>query len=295
MIAISDDELNKLHLLTLNMAEQFVHFCRQNNLICYLCGGGCIGAVRHKGWIPWDDDLDFFMPREDYEKAIIYWKQQMAHSRYKMEISDAEHIDGNLFFTIRDSATTYIKPYQENMNITQGIVLDVLPLDGYPDKWWNRKKQCFWALIYSLYCAQITPKNHGKIIETLAKIMLFLVPNKKKRYKIFSYAKQKMTKYSITKCKGITELCSGPGYMKNWYPKEVFEGSVDVPFENTVMPIPVGYDSYLKIAFGNYMMLPPKDKQVASHDVVFMDLENSYIKYKGERYLKHSDEEKKNE
>ena len=199
MIAISDDELNKLHLLTLNMAEQFVHFCRQNNLICYLCGGGCIGAVRHKGWIPWDDDLDFFMPREDYEKAIIYWKQQMAHSRYKMEISDAEHIDGNLFFTIRDSATTYIKPYQENMNITQGIVLDVLPLDGYPDKWWNRKKQCFWALIYSLYCAQITPKNHGKIIETLAKIMLFLVPNKKKRYKIFSYAKQKMTKYPMTK------------------------------------------------------------------------------------------------
>lgn len=286
MKTIDSFELKKLHELTLQMTCEFVNFCQDNKLTCYLCGGGCIGTIRHKGWIPWDDDLDLFMPREDYEKAIRLWPIKMKNSRYKMELSDDKHVDGNLFFVIRDSETTYIKPYQKNMDITQGIVLDVLPLDGYPNKKTERKIQCFWALIYSLYCAQTVPVNHGRLIAGIGKIMLLVVPNKKIRYKIWKYAERQMTKYRIENCNGITELCSGPGYMKNWYPKEAFEKAVFLPFEDTKLPVPVGYDIYLKTAFGDYMKLPPKEKQVASHDVSFMDLDNSYLKYKGIKYLK---------
>lgn len=285
MEKLTQDELKKLHSLTLTMTQEFVHFCNKNELTCYLCGGGCIGAVRHKGWIPWDDDLDLFMPRKDYERVIKLWPEQMANSRYKLELSDEKHIDGNLFFVIRDCETTYIKPYQVDMDITHGIVLDVLPLDGYPNKKIERKWQCFWALIYSLYCAQMVPVNHGQLISGIAKFMLLIVPNKKIRYKIWKYAERQMTKYRIEDCDGITELCSGPGYMKNWYPKEAFEGALFLPFENTKLPVPVGYDAYLKTAFGDYMKLPPAEKQVASHDVSFMDLDNSYKLYKGIQYL----------
>ena len=224
------------------------------------------------------------MPRDDYEKTIILWKEQMKDSRYKMEISDEKHVDGNLFFVIRDSETTYIKPYQKDMDITHGIVLDVLPLDGYPDKKIERKKQCFWALVYSLYCAQMAPVNHGIAVKAAGKLMLRMVPGKRARYRIYTYAKKKMTKYKIEDCKGITELCSGPGYMQNWYPKEAFAKAVFLPFEDTVMPIPSGYDTYLKIAFGDYMKLPPREKQVASHDVWFMDLDTSFLKYRGAKY-----------
>lgn len=282
---INEYDLKCLHELTLKMAETFVNFCRDNNLTCYLCGGGCIGTIRHKGWIPWDDDLDFFMPREDYEQAILLWKTQMAKSRYKMELSDSHHIDGNLFFVIRDSMTTYIKPYQQNMDITQGIVLDVLPLDGYPNGKFERKMQCFWALVYSLYCAQIVPSNHGPLIKLMGQILLNIVPSVKMRYKIYSYAKKKMTQYRISDCNGITELCSGPRYMKNWYPKEAFKEAIFLPFENTKLPVPIGYDVYLKTAFGNYMSLPPKEQQVASHEVIYMDLNTPYIKYRGIKYL----------
>lgn len=285
MEKISAEDLQVLQSKTLKMAEYFVEFCNQYHLTCYLCGGGCIGTIRHKDYVPWDDDLDFFMPREDYETLRRIWKKRSVNKQYVLECSDKDHIDYNLFLTIRDAETTYIKPYQKDLDITQGIILDILPLDGYPKGKIRRKIQCFWALIYSLYRAQTVPVNHGGKIALISKIALGLVPSRYVRYCIWRLAEKKMTKYPISDATGITELCSGPGYMKNWYPKEAFDKAIFKPFGDTTMPIPVGYDDYLRIAFGDYMKLPSEEKRVAQHEVLFMDLEKSYIKYKGIHYL----------
>ena len=281
---LSREELDDLQQKSIEMAEYFVAFCKKHNLTCYLCGGGCIGTIRHQGMIPWDDDLDFFMPRRDYEKMWRLWKAENRSSRYRLEKSDAYHVDHNLFVTIRDTETTLIKPYQKDLDIAHGVALDVLPLDGYPDNKLQRKIQCFWALLYSLYCAQLVPENHGKKVAFVGKLALSLVPSKKMRYYIWKFAEKQMTKHPISKCTGITELCSGPGYMKNWYPKEAFEKAEFRKFENTEMPIPVGYDAYLKIAFGDYMQMPPEEKRVGHHDALFMDLARSYKEYKGVYY-----------
>lgn len=281
---LSKEELQQLQKVSIDMAAFFVEFCKKHDLTCYLCGGGCIGAIRHKGMIPWDDDLDFFMPRADYEKMWRLWKKENQNGRYVLEKADENHIDHNLFVTIRDKETTLIKPYQKGLNITHGVALDVLPLDGYPNGTLQRKMQCFWALLYSLYCAQLVPENHGKKVALLGNIALKLVPSKKMRYRLWRLAEKHMTKYPIATAKGITELCSGPGYMKNFYPKEAFQKALFVPFEDGQMPIPIGYDAYLKIAFGNYMELPPKEKQVGHHEALFMDLNKSYLNYK-QKYL----------
>ena len=277
--------MEPLQAKCLEMAEYFVQFCKENDLLCYLCGGGAIGTLRHKGFIPWDDDLDFFMPRKDYEKLAQLWPQK-ADSRYQLSKSNENYIDRNLFITIRDTQTTCIKPYQQDLDIPHGLALDVLPLDYYPANGLSRKKQVIAALVYSLFCAQTIPEKHGGIMKLGSQALLALVPSKKLRYKIWKKAEVEMTKYTKEESDGITELCSGPYYMKKKYPISSFDDALWLPFEETELPIPVGYDAYLKTAFGDYMTPPPVEKQVAHHDAVLIDLEKSYTHYKGEYYGK---------
>lgn len=284
MKELTPEETKRLQKESLKMALYFKEFCEENNLMFYFCGGCCIGTIRHHGFIPWDDDVDFFMPRDDYEKLLKLWDKKADTSRYTLVKQGENLVDHNLFATIRDNKTTFIKPYQKDIDMCHGVPLDILPIDGYPDSTRQRRFQVFWALVYSLYCAQLVPENHGKGITLLGKIALGIIKSKKLRYKIWKFAERHMTKYPISQCSSITELCSGPVYMKNRYPKEIFASAVYKEFEGHEFPLPVGYDEYLKIVFGDYMQLPPKDKQVAHHDAYFYDLDNSYLQYKGKYY-----------
>lgn len=284
-LSLSEEEIRGLQLKSLEIAKYFKSFCEENNLLFYLCGGGCIGALRHKGFIPWDDDIDVFMPRKDYEKLYVLWNEKADKKRFSCLKTTDTVFMGNIFTTIVNNNTTVIRPHQRNLDIPQGVCMDIFPLDGCPSGKIRRKIQKFWALIYSLYMAQIVPENHGKLIYLIGKTLLGLIPNKNMRYKFAKYAQKQMSKYPIESCEKITELCAGPHYMQNEYPKEVFKSAIYKEFEGEMMPIPIGYDKYLKIAFGDYMTLPPKEQRIPHHDILFMDLDKSYKEYKGIKYL----------
>jgi lipopolysaccharide cholinephosphotransferase len=281
MAQFDKEQLRKVQLVDLELAKRFVEFCNDKGLLCYFCGGGCIGAIRHKGFIPWDDDLDFFMPRDDYERLKELW---VDDDNYALLYPTCDYNDHNMYITFKDKRTTLIKPYQMDIDTVHGISLDIFPLDGYPNNKLSRANQVFWGLIYQLFCAQIVPNNHGVLVSFLGKAGLGLIRGKKNRYRLWKFAEKKMSKYKINNCNSITELCAGPRYMKNKYPREAFEKAILVPFENTEMPIPIGYDQYLSIAFGDYMSLPPEDKQIPSHEAILIDTERSYLDYKGRFY-----------
>ncbi len=280
MVRYSIEKLREIQAVDLRMAKFFVDYCNKNHLLCYFCGGGCIGAIRHKGFIPWDDDLDFFMPRQDYEKLKIVWNDT---DEYALLYPTKEYNDHNMFITLRDKRTTMVKPYQQDINTVHGIAIDIFPLDGYPDKRVQRMSQVFWGFTYQLFCAQLIPEKHGRVSTLIAKIALGLIKNKNTRYKIWKKAEQKMSKYRIGDCKNITEICAGPGYMKNKYPKEIFASAIYIDFEDTRMPVPIGYDKYLKIAFGDYMKLPPEKKRTPQHDAVLINPSKSYKDYYNSR------------
>ncbi len=278
------EELRRMQEINLEMADLFFTFCKEKGLTAYFCGGGCIGAVRHKGFVPWDDDLDFFMPREDYEVFLNQWKDYGPGRDLVLTVSTEDFVDHNLFATLRHRQTTYIKPYQRELDMVHGVQLDILPLDGYPDSRWQRRKQVMWALVYSLFCAQTVPENHGGLMAAGSRALLAVFRGKRIRYRIWSFAKKQMTKYPIKDCTGITELCSGPGYMKNRYEREWFDSYIEVPFEDRTMPIPVGYDAYLRTVFGDYMQLPPEEERVSHHDCVYLDPDTPCEAYRGIYY-----------
>ena len=280
-VNLTPQEVRDMQLKGLEMAKFFDKFCQDNHLTYFLCGGCCIGALRNKGFIPWDDDVDVHMPREDYEKLKKLWKNT---DEYSIQYTTRDYLTQNPFLTICANNTTFIKTYQKDLDINHGLVLDVLPLDGCPHGF-ARKMQKFWALLYLLYIVGKAPENNGRTAHIIGKIALGIIRPKSWRYHIWRFCEKKMSRYPISECKYVTELCAGPHYMRNEYPAEAFSAQKYVPFEDTTLPIPIGYDTYLRMAFGDYMQLPPEEKRVCHHEFEVMDMEHSYRIYRRKKYF----------
>ena len=278
-VQFTPEQLRHLQLRELETLVYFKNFCDEHHLLFYFCGGCCIGSLRHKGFIPWDDDIDIFMPRKDYEKLPSLWKKYSKDKRFLCLKTDDDIFTGNIFTTIVDTSGTCVKANQAHLDIPHGLVMDVFPLDGCPDGF-RRKKQKLWAMVYSLFLAQVVPEKHGGLIAFGSKALLGIFRSPKIRTKIWRTAQKQMTKYPLDKCTKITELCAGPHYMQCEYPKEAFASAVYKEFEGLQMPIPVGYDIYLKTAFGEYMTIPPKEEQKPHHDVVYCNTEQSCYDFK---------------
>lgn len=274
-------ELRELQHKCLEITLVFKDFCERHGLLFYFCGGGCIGALRHNGFIPWDDDIDVFMPREDYEKMCRLWHEEMDESKYRLSRTSEKEFLRSQLTAITDEETTFIKERQMDLDIAHGIRLEVLPLDGCPSSRIKRKLQLMWGLAYQIYINQEAPTSKGRIPYLIGRIMLAFAPGWKNRYRMARLAERHMSRYPIRDCEYITELCVRYNYMVNEYPKEIFESAVYKEFEGYDMPVPVGYDTYLKMAFGNYMELPPEEKRVPSHDGICVDVHKGYQNYRG--------------
>lgn len=269
------ESLRKLQLKELEALVYFKDFCDKNRLRFFLCGGCLIGALRTGGFIPWDDDIDILMPREDYERLYLLWNNG-REERFKLLRTDEKIFTGNIFTTLVDTHTTCVKANQAHLDIPFGTVTDIFPIDGCPKGRFKRLMQKLNAMIYSLFLAQIVPEKHGGIMALGSKILLSIFKSPKSREKKWRNAEKRMSRYKISDCEYITELCEGVHSMQPEYPKEWFEDAVYVDFEGLKMPAPIGFDKYLKTAFGDYMTPPPEAERKPHHDILLVDTEIGY-------------------
>ncbi len=259
--AINVEELKKIQLDILKHVDRF---CKEHQIKYFMCGGSLIGAIRHKGFIPWDDDIDIMMLRDDYELFVSEYLVN-DESIYKMHSS--RNVDGwFLPFVKVENANTVLKEHIEK-KYTMGVNIDVFPIDNVPDdrnlqidmyKRWKK-----WFNIHGLKLMS-TMKGRTFIKNAILVFFHFVLTFVSYKYLVKKIETNAM-RFSNheTNCCGIAVWGYGE---KEINLKSNFKDVIMMPFEGISVPVPVGYDNYLTSVYGDYMKLPSIEKRVSHHD-----------------------------
>ena len=256
-------------------------FCVSHELRYYCIGGTALGAVRHNGFIPWDDDIDVGMPRVDYEKfKVLSAKEINGKGKYFVEFPSEKRDFGYTYGKFYDTETTLIE--NSRFKTKRGIYLDVFPLDGIGDSKEeavkNFKKIDKWNNLFNTRVCGI--RKGRKWYKNLSIILSRAIPN-------FVINQQKLMKKidNMSKERGFDACKYVANISGNWHEKEIHERKVlGEPtlcrFENIEIFIPEKADEYLTGLYGDWKKLPPPEKQVTHHDYLFCDLNTPYSGYK---------------
>lgn len=274
--------------LQMKLKDIFVYFrkiCEENGFT-YWCGGGTmLGAVRHKGFIPWDDDLDVFMPREDYEKLYNIWESVADTKSYALVRTDKEHNYHHTAMNLVDLRTTYIPKHSIHEKDNKfGVYIDVIPFEGCPESKLAQYIQIYHSVMYSVYNVQRLPDNQGALLRLPTKLLLEIVKDKDSRYNIWRKHESAMAKYPFKTATKVKETITSFKGLFRVFSRDDFD-TIDMPFEDLIVKIPKGYDNYMKQIYGDYMKIPPIETMESRYSTIhFIDLENPYEKYRGIQY-----------
>lgn len=269
MIQLDEKTLRQLQLIQLEMLIEVDRVCKKCGIKYNIIAGTLLGAIRHGGYIPWDDDADVALLRPEYEKFREACKTQLDKSRFYFQ--DNRNTKGYRwgYGKLRRKNTLFLREYQEHMPYEQGVFIDVFPLDNAPDNYILRSMQNF-----ECFCVRkILWSKVGKIAErNFWKRQVYKLLDKIPEQEVFRHYYRMMRHANKQKTRMVRILMfptpnNEYGYYRNWY-----ENSVDTMFEGVVFQGIKDYDSYLSFKFGDYMKLPPiKERKV--HPVVEIRLE----------------------
>ena len=282
--------MNPLQQKQLDILKAFIRVCDKHNLTYFLVYGTALGAIRHKGFIPWDDDIDVGMPRADYEK-YIQLQSEYEGTPYFIQtfISDPCYIYN--YAKLRDSSTTFLENAFKNHRINQGVFIDVFPVDGMSREEGDREKigkknKFIWRQVYFSYLPALRRKVHKRT--WFKDILLNIVAGLFYVFDIAHYRNKRVERFvrqvpfEEAKMAGIM---FGFTWRINCMPADIFRETIKVPFEDIEVKVVKDYDRYLTLLYKDYMKFPPKEQQVGHHYNSGVSLEQGYEDYMKEHRI----------
>lgn len=254
--------LDELKEIQLDILDHVSKFCEAKGIRFFLDSGTLLGAIRHKGYIPWDDDIDIGMLRPDYERFIKTFNAE--NSRYQFYSIENNPKFYYPFGKVLDTETLLYEPDENGLKLSVNIdvfVYDNAPLDKrLLERGYNKRD--FYRTLSQLRTIHTRPR--GNFIRRSAvyavRAILKVFPKNFFVKKIVKVAKSFKTETGY--------IGNFTGYERILCEKTIFDKSIEVEFENKKYPAPIGYDKWLKALYGDYMQLPPEDKRVSHHSFV---------------------------
>ncbi len=273
---MNNSELIRYKDILLKILAAFIKICEENNLQYFCAGGTLIGAVRHHGFIPWDDDLDFFMPRKDYDRL-----EEIMLDRSEYKVISIFNSNGLATFKKIYDCNTTLWEYKQ-IPFIYGVYLDIFPLDetvdnkqGFLKKYKTLRNLCRLYQISQMKTSLtdligfIKDKKRNFLVKGVLSILVSSCLKSYYRKKIITYEKE------LANSKKGDHLASyyGDYWDKEYLKRSWFDDYIEMPFEHLKVRACKGYDGYLSRLYGDYMKLPPIEKQVTHHYHYYLNMD----------------------
>lgn len=273
------EDIKKVRIVQLDLLLELKRVCKKYGLTYFADSGTLIGAVRHKGYIPWDDDIDIVMKRADYNKLIEVAPEEFKEPYFlQTTYNDVDYIRGHA--QLRNSSTTGYALKEEGKPYNRGIFIDIFPLDNLADdsrrlrKQKRKSKYLFTLMELGVNCRYVDKSNYKRYIAAHIMHAFFRIYDYKKMYRRFEKA---CTRYNDRPTEYLSYVSFSFGDVKHRWKAEWFDQSHEVPFEFTTINIPDGYDGRLRQEYGDYMEIRHAPTE---HGELVLDAEIPYKEYK---------------
>lgn len=272
MIKLSEQQLKKLHAIETEMLVEIDRVCRKNDITYYITAGTLLGAVRHGGFIPWDDDMDISMSRNDFMRFLEACKKDLSEDYY----IECQELNPDYWYAIPKLCkknTVFQNIQDANLNERIGIYVDIFVLDNVPKQ--DGKMQAVFAAVANLLQATISNrKTNFNVNEMSFKSKAFYYLTKP--FSIRTLGKWRLffaTRYG-EECKYYINLASRYGRIKQTIGKDKFYPPVELDFDGHRFLAPKEYKYILERIYGDYMKLPPIEKRNSDHILSELDFDD---------------------
>ena len=282
--------MNALQEKQLDILKCFIKVCDKYNLEYFLVYGTALGAIRHKGFIPWDDDIDVGMPRKDYDE-FIKLQDEFKGTPYFIQTFKSDPCYIYNYAKLRDSSTTFLENAFKNHRINQGVFIDIFPVDGMAREVGDREKigkknKFIWRQVYFSYLPALRRKVHKRTF--FKDILLNIVAGLFYVFDIAHYRNKRVERFvkkiPLEEAK-MAGIMFGFTWRINCMDADIFRETIKVPFEDIEVKVPKQYDKYLTNLYHDYMKFPPKEQQVGHHYNSGVSLTQGYEDYMREHKI----------